>query len=92
MGIDTYLLTMQNNFSRHVSAVPLKTKEAVEVARNLIDHYIAVYGCPLQIHSDNGTELKNTVWAEVMRKLRVKQTKLRPITSPLTRWKDSTES
>ena len=50
-----YVLTMQDNFSRHVSAVPLKTKEAVEVARNLIDHYIAVHGCLLQIYSDNGT-------------------------------------
>ena len=39
-----YILTMQDNFSRHVSAVPLKTKEDIEVARNLIDHYIAVYG------------------------------------------------
>ena len=69
-----YVLTMQDNFSRHVSAVLLKTKEAVEVARKLIDHYIAVYGCPLQIYSDNGTEFKNTVWAEVIKKPRVKQT------------------
>ena len=69
-----YVLTMQDNFSRHVSAVPLKTKEAVEVARNLIDRYIAVYGCPLQVHSDNGTEFKNKVWGEVMKKLRVQQT------------------
>ena len=69
-----YVLTMQDNFSRHVSAVPLKTKEAVEVARNLIDRYIAVYGCPLQVHSDNGTEFKNKVWGEVMKKLRIQQT------------------
>ena len=28
----------------------------------------------MQIHSDNGKEFRNTVWEEVMKKLRVKQT------------------
>ena len=31
-----YILTMQDNFSRHVSAVPIRTKETIEVARNLM--------------------------------------------------------
>ena len=59
--------------SRHVTAVPLKTKEVVEVARNIMGHYIAVYGCLLQIFSDNGTELKSRVWGEVMKKIRAQQ-------------------
>lgn len=55
-----YILTVTDYFSKWVEAFPLKTKTAVEVAKNLCS-LIYRHGCPQRILSDQGREFVNQV-------------------------------
>ena len=63
---NAYIVTMQDGYSRWVSAIPIPNKEAATVANAALEGWITKYGCPSQIHSDQGTEFKNTLWSELM--------------------------
>ena len=60
-----YALTMQDGFSRYSIGVPIPEKSAEVVASKLLDRWILNFGCPAQLHSDQGTEFKNKVWDEL---------------------------
>ena len=51
-----YILSIEDSFYRFVKAIPIKTKEAVHVAKPLMEHHICVFGCPIEILSDHGRE------------------------------------
>ena len=51
-----YILTVEGGCTMFVIAVPIPNKETVTVARSLKDRVILIFGCPEQIHSDQGTE------------------------------------
>ena len=53
-----YILTVIDHFTRWIETRPLRTKEAMEVARGLFSIYCR-QGAPVQIISDNGTEFTN---------------------------------
>ena len=78
-----YLLTVQDGFMRFASAYPICNKEAGTVARVLICEYFIVFGLPNQIHSDNGTEFVNKLWAELFCELKILHTRTPLITPPL---------
>ena len=49
--------------------VPLKTKTAEEVAKAYMDHIYCNFGGSIKILTDNGTEFKNKLFKEVIKKL-----------------------
>ena len=49
-----YILTCEDGFSRFVLAYPIENKEAVTVAKVLLEKYLVTFGFPTRIHSDNG--------------------------------------
>jgi hypothetical protein len=52
-----YILHIVDHFSKYSCAFPLKNKYAEDVA-NAMAVYIAMFGPPLIVHCDNGTEFK----------------------------------
>ena len=64
-----YILTAVDLFTKWAEAVPLRNKEAVTVARALVDVVISRLGIPLQILSDNGKEFDNSIMKELCRLL-----------------------
>ena len=78
-----YMLMVQDGFTRFASAYPICNKEAGTVARVLIHEYFSVFGLPNQIHSDNGTEFVNKLWAELFSELKILHTRTPLITPPL---------
>ena len=72
--MERYVLTVEDGFTRHGNAYPIPNKEAVTVARVLIDEYCSDYGFPEGIHSDNGKEFVNEVWEQLCDKLGIKKT------------------
>ena len=66
-----YILTVVDIFSKWAEAIPIRNKEAVTVARALMDVVIARFGVPLQLLSDNGKEFDNSIMKELCRLLEI---------------------
>jgi len=64
-----YALVMVDAFTKWVEATPLKTKHMDGVAEELIKLWIARFGPPRQLHSDNGSEFSNKVMKAVAARL-----------------------
>ena len=69
-----YLLTFICHFTKFAIVVPLVNKSAVSVAASMVNEVIARYGSPRVLLSDNGSEFRNQVMAEVCKLLRVHKT------------------
>ena len=66
-----YILTVMDLFTKWAEAIPIRNKEAVTVARALMDVVFARFGVPYQLLSDNGKEFDNHVMKELCRLLEV---------------------
>ena len=69
---------LQDGFTRFASAYPICNKEAGTVARVLIREHFSVFGLPIQIHSDNGTEFINKLWIKLFSELKILHTRTPP--------------
>jgi len=76
-----YLLTMQDGFSRFLVATPVEDATAEVAARALLESWCFVYGCPLNIKSDNGTNFTSQIFANVLKSLNIKQS-FTPVYNP----------
>ena len=59
-----YILTFMDHFTKWIETRPLRSKEAIEVARGIFSIYCRL-GAPVQIICDNGTEFKNQISKEL---------------------------
>ena len=64
-----YALTAVCMLTGFTWCVPLKTKTAEEVTKAYMDHIYCNFGGSIKILTDNGTELKNKLFKEVVSKL-----------------------
>lgn len=55
----TWLLMMQDRFTKWLEVAPLRKATAANVTRALTDRVIYRHGCPQWLISDNGTQLKS---------------------------------
>jgi hypothetical protein len=53
-----YILVIGHHFTRWMEAYPLSNQQAETIAVKLVHEFIARYGTPLEIHSDQGRILK----------------------------------
>ena len=71
------VMVLTEHLSRYPVAFPIKTKSAAEIAPLRL-HYIAIFGAPRQILSDQGSEFINSVVSSLLRGIGVD----RRVTSP----------
>ena len=64
-----YALTAVCMLTGFTWCVPLKTKTAEEVSKAYMDHIYSNFGGSIKILMDNGTEFKNKLFKEVVKKL-----------------------
>ena len=64
-----YALTAVCMLTGFTWCVPLKTKTAEEVSKVYLDHIYSNFGGSVKIMMDNGTEFKNKLFKEVIKKL-----------------------
>ncbi len=69
-----YILLCVDHFSRLVVLAPLRNTSAVTVAHAIVSHLICPYTTPRVPLSDNGTEFKNQVLADIYSQYNIKQT------------------
>ena len=68
-----YILTITDHFTRWVNAYPLRDATAVRIARCVVD-FVAQFGLPKHLHSDQGSNVDGTVLGEVCRLLGISKT------------------
>ena len=73
-----YILTVEDAFTRFCHIIPIRTKEATHVADALIERFICIFGCPLEILSDQGGEFVNRTWKELMKRLEIRKKETPP--------------
>ena len=73
-----FLLCMTDSFSKYAEVVAIPNKEAVTVANAIFSKWICRFGCPVQIHSDNGKEFINKLSKELFSLLDIKHTHTSP--------------
>ncbi len=61
----TYLLVIQDAFSKWVELVPLIDKTAESAAKGILDHWIHRFGPIKVLVSDQGKEFVNSLTAEI---------------------------
>ncbi len=66
-----YILVCVDHFSRFVVLAPLRSKSAVAIAHDIVSH---PYTTPRVLLSDNATEFKNQVLADICSQYNIKQT------------------
>lgn len=68
-----YILTIQDELTKFMEAIPIINKEANTVAKALVCQFILRYGLPKVIASDQGTEFVNEVFKDMCKLLKIKQ-------------------
>ena len=68
-----YILTVIDAFSRFAIALPLADKKMETVARAMVTHVFAIFGCPKGVNTDRGLEFSGRSFKEIVKKLGIKQ-------------------
>jgi RNase H-like domain found in reverse transcriptase/Reverse transcriptase (RNA-dependent DNA polymerase)/Integrase zinc binding domain/Integrase core domain/Retroviral aspartyl protease len=69
----SYILTIQCELSKFITAVPLQNKEAKTVAKAFVENFILIYGVPKRIGHDCGTEFLAEIMKNVCKLLEIQQ-------------------
>ena len=73
-----YAVTIEDNFTKWVEAVPLRTMETEEVCQAVIKEFISRFGCMYILHSDRGAQFVSRIYSCLLEKLGVS----RSLTTP----------
>ncbi len=73
-----YLLVIIDYFTRWVEAYELPDQQAATIAEPLVHQFISRFGCPLEIHTDQGRNFESQLLAEMCRVLNVRKTRITP--------------
>jgi transposase InsO family protein len=73
------VLVMTDAFSKYAEAIAIPDKQADTVAMEIFTHWICIFGSPIQIHSDKGTEFVNKLNKELFKLLEIKHSTTTPV-------------
>lgn len=73
-----YILVIGDHFSRWMEAYPLPNQMAEKVAEKVVNEFIARFGVPLEVHTDQGGNFESDLFKEVCSLLDVKKTRSTP--------------
>ena len=69
-----YILVMQDYFTKWVIAEAMPNKESQTVADVIYSQWITKFGCPIQLHSDQGGEFTAQLFQDMCQCLRINKT------------------
>ena len=74
-----YILIIGDYFSKWTEAYAIPNQEATTVARVLVEEFVAGFGIPKQIHSDQGRNFQLKVFQEMCKSLGMDKTRTTPL-------------
>ena len=73
-----YVMVIGDYFSKWVEVHAIPDQTAETVAQKFTDEFVSRFGCPYELHSDQGRNFESKVFAEMLRLLGVKKTRTTP--------------
>ena len=73
-----YCLTVVDQFTKHAEAYALQDQEEATVARVFLNEFVARYGIPYILHTDQGTNFESNLFKELCKMLGISQTRTSP--------------
>ena len=70
-----YILVIVDQFTKWVEAFPLKNQLAETVAGVVVREFVARFGCPLEIHTDQGRNFESELFKEMCELLEIGKTR-----------------
>lgn len=74
----SFVLVIQDYFTKYVEAYPLPDQQAVTVARVLASEWVCRYGAPQTLHSDQGRNFESEVFQEMCKLFGIEKTHTTP--------------
>lgn len=66
-----YAVTIICDLTKYIISAPSPNKEAITVAKAIVQNSILIYGTPKEILSDMGTEYRNSILEEICKTLQI---------------------
>jgi hypothetical protein len=82
-----YILTVQDDLSKFLIAVPMRGQTAEEVCKAFAENVILVYGLPQVVLSDCGANFLSDIFMGICKLLVIKKIKTTPF-RPESNWSD----
>ena len=73
-----YIMVVSDYFSKWVEVFPIPDQTAATCARILLNEVISRYGCPYDIHSDQGRNYTSQIFVELCQLLGIRKTQTTP--------------
>ena len=73
-----YILVLVDQFTKWVEFYPMADQGAETTARKLVEEFISRWGCPLELHSDQGRNFQSELFSEVCKLLEITRTRTTP--------------
>ena len=73
-----YILMMVDQFTKWVECVPLPSQTAEMVAKAAVDGFLSRFGCPLEIHTDQGRNFDSALFKRLCELLEITKTRTTP--------------
>jgi transposase InsO family protein len=73
-----YILLVTDHFSKWVEIFPIPNQTAATIAEKILEEVIGRLGCPLTIHSDQGSNYESAIIKELCQLLEIKKTRTSP--------------
>ena len=69
-----YILLIGDQFSKWCEAIALPNQEAKTVSRSFVEHWIVRFGCPVNLHSDQGSKFTPKLFRSLCSELGIQRT------------------
>lgn len=70
-----YILVIADYFTKFTEIFPLRDIEAETVANTIFRGWIKSYGCPQELHSDQGVQFESRLFKELCKMLQINKTR-----------------
>ncbi|VDI50565.1 Hypothetical predicted protein [Mytilus galloprovincialis] len=66
-----YLLMVIDQYTKWLECFPIATQTAEVVARTLVDHFFSRFGCPIELHTDQGKNMDGNLVRQLCELLQI---------------------
>ena len=75
---NSYILVIQDYFTKFIEVYPISNMEAETVADVFLKGWIKIYGCPVELHTDQGTQYESQLFQGICKLLNISKTRTTP--------------